>query len=215
MSEEQLVSDSSSPTLSPVRLFISPQHVPAVPPSQSLSSSRIIHSDDLDVDLSCQETFLDDETVKRKFFEPVEDTFDRYVLSVKSGSQMISSLWDEIQLKQKRLQHEILSMKRTISYQEDENDQLKEDLKVLRAVNKMMSRTVHRLKKAFLEQEELDPLDECPICARTISDLLSLNLSTVRLGCCANEICLECIVNTTHAQSSNHPNCPFCRNPLC
>lgn len=214
MSEDQVASNRSSPTLSPVRLFISPQTIPSVPLSQSLSSSRIIYSDDLDMDLNCPETFLD-EKVRRKHHEPVEDTLDRYVLSVKSGSQMIASLWDEIQLKQKRLQYEILGLKRTIDHLQDENEQLKEDVKVLRTVNKMMSRTVHRLKKSFLEQEELDPFQECPICARTVSELLSLNLSTVRVACCANEICLECIVNTAHVQSSNHPNCPFCRNSLC
>lgn len=169
-----------------------------------------------DLDLNCYETFLDDDdSVKRKRFEPVEDTMDRYVLSVKSGSQMIASLWNEVQVKQDRLRHENSNLKRKIDRQEDSIEELKHELSVLKSVNKMMARTVHRFKKSFIEKENLNEFDKCPLCTRTVSELLSDNLSLIRVGCCANDICLECIVNLTYTQASSRPLCPFCRNSLC
>lgn len=233
MSEEDVIVYMSSPTveeneeshsstpITPVRLFVSPStqplnndfEVPPVPSSEALSNSRILSIEE--DDLTCTETFLDPPDPKPKN-EPIEDTMDRYVMSVKGGAMMIGHLWDEIYLKLSRMKHERQALKRTMDYLEEQLEDAREELKTHQAVNKMMARTVHRLKKQALDKEEVSGYDEgCAICSRTINELMNANLARIAVACCANLLCLDCIVQTTHIQQSNHPLCPFCRDPLC
>lgn len=204
----------SSPTLSPVRLFVSPRQsniqIPPIPSSEALSNSRILSEEN---DLHCHETFLD--APVRPKDESVEDTMDRFVLSVKTGAMMVSHLWDEMYLKLSRMKYERNALKRTIDHLENELEETRNELTSIQAVNKMMTRTIHRFKKQMMEKEQVNGTDEgCSICARTVDELMNHNLARISVACCANEMCLDCIVRTTHIQQTNQPVCPFCRHPL-
>lgn len=212
----------SSPTLSPVRLFVSPTvrssgtgnvEIPPVPSSAALSSSYIEQEEE---DLTCAEEFLNPPPPIKPKAEAMEDSMDRYVLSVKGGIMMIAHLWDELYVKLSRMKYEQQALKRTISHLEDNLEDERQERETCATVNKMMARTIHRFKKQILNEEKLNGSDEgCAICARTVNELMTLNLARIPVACCANLICLDCIVRTTHIQQTDHPVCPFCRDPLC
>lgn len=159
---------------------------------------------------------------RRGLIEPVEDVVDRSISCLTGQVLSLSTTWQELQVKVERMKREIQGLKRTISHYEDENDrlkdendQLKQDVLVERTCAQILTRTCHRMKKVCLDKQELTGEEECPICNRTSSELLMNNLPLVMISCCANQLCLYCIVQLTHIQHTSTPACPFCRSSLC
>lgn len=236
MSNSSRINDSddrtATPPISPVRIMVSPPMVPATPDSpilippipiaRSLSQFPELNTpphglEQEEYDLYCHEEFIEPprRPKKKGLIEPVEEVVDRSISCLKGQILSLSVNWNECQVKHERMKREIQGLKRTIDHYEDKVDELEHQLVVERTCNGILQRTCHRLKKLCMENNPHEVEQECPICSRSLSDLLSVNLPLVMVGCCGNRMCLHCIVQLTHIQHSNQPSCPFCRECLC
>jgi hypothetical protein len=152
-----------------------------------------------------------------EFYEPVEDSLERNMISLHNSSVHVLDQWKICHQKIKRLQRENLSKDLQIDRLEDEVEQIKDDLSTERAVMKIYTRSIKRMvdiieKKGFMKDYQDD---ECFICSRPFMELALVNqIHPVILGCCQKKICTQCLLAWAHVSRSALPSCPFCKQKV-
>jgi hypothetical protein len=100
---------------------------------------------------------------------------------------------------------------------EEEVEEVKTDLIMEKSVNNILKRGIKRMRDMVMKKSpEMDPDEECSICARRLVDLkLITQIEYTRLGCCLKPMCIQCLLKHTHTQKTSSPKCPFCRQLFC